>query len=552
MIWNKHNYFLKTKTLFIIFFLSTVLGCDYDFDNLSKVKAVETDFNTRIPLAQVNGKIWDFFKTVKQDQLQVDKGDSSIYIYAKRKLELPNSDDYLSAQLVDKSTSVNLNIGAISALKGTTVPAEVKETLRDEDRTINTTISADAGAIDSALLNDGSLKIAVELTDLGNSYVTVTASLPNLKTPEKKSTVITGDIGQPLSTSLSINLKGSTLVNSPSATSGIELPFTVETTLTIPKGTMVGLNPAIKVTVSIKDVEHKIVFADIASKSINPGKPEIISFSDLTGDLSKNGFDFDLKFTNPQLKIKTKNSYGVPFGITLNNVSTSADGAKAISLKNKSNSVITLSVSPATYNAKDQNITPIETVQTIDKTNSNVADLFAKIPESLQVGFTAEIDPKDTRNNFFSTNTDFSAEVEFKVPFEGIWNASITKSIPQPGNSKNDIEESLIEYIKLDIAYSNEIPLEIKLSLREKGKTEEILEITLEKAELKKGIYTTKRGTTTYEMDGKKAKNMLSVTELEMDVTLSSGGKSVEVKANQKFTMDWVFDIKMNEYKFSK
>jgi len=225
-----------------------------------------------------------------------------------------------------------------------------------------------------------------------------------------------------------------------------------------------------KVGDTVKDDEKISVKANLtgAETAVVYGDFKQESFSFSSQSLNLDLFDsFDqgaITFANPKIKIKVSNGYGFPIGIDLSKIravnQTSALNLKYDNDQGPVNMLVINGIETYSYEAPS-----VITEIIMDKTNSNISDLFSLKPTEITLDVIGNANPinKVPNLNFFaSNNKGFEAELEIEVPLDiKFENIELTESMDF--NNGEDIED-LVNFV-LVLNTENSIPLNGSLEI---------------------------------------------------------------------------------------
>lgn len=234
------------------------------------------------------------------------------------------------------------------------------------------------------------------------------------------------------------------------ATNNVVINFLAEFDFKL--GDTVKDDDKISLSANLTGAETEVIYGDF--------KQESFSFSSQSFpiDFFDNFRQGNVRFANPEMKIKATNGYGFPVGINLSNIKaknkTSSLNLRYDGDQNQENTIIIDGIE--TYSSS---ATPVITEIIIDKTNSNFSDLVSLKPSEIIIDVTGNANPINTFPNlnfFASINSGFQAELEIEVPLEVKFeNIELSRNVEF---NNNEDMENFVELI-LVLNTENSIPL---------------------------------------------------------------------------------------------
>lgn len=234
------------------------------------------------------------------------------------------------------------------------------------------------------------------------------------------------------------------------ATNNVVINFLAEFDFKL--GDTVKDDDKISLSANLTGAETEVIYGDF--------KQESFSFSSQSFpiDFFDNFRQGNVRFANPEMKIKATNGYGFPVGINLSNIKaknkTSSLNLRYDGDQNQENTIIIDGIE--TYSSS---ATPVITEIIIDKTNSNFSDLVSLKPSEIIIDVTGNANPINTFPNlnfFASINSGFQAELEIEVPLEVKFeNIELSRNVEF---NNNEDMENFVDLI-LVLNTENSIPL---------------------------------------------------------------------------------------------
>lgn len=175
-----------------------------------------------------------------------------------------------------------------------------------------------------------------------------------------------------------------------------------------------------------------------------------------------NKIEGDFRLANPSITLKYRNSFALPIRADLQ-----VTGYKG-------SETVPLGLAPVNFKfPKAPAETDKDTLFTISKKNSNIADLVSMPPEKIRFSGSVEMNPDgNTSNwgNYIFGNSRFIGDLEVEVPLELRMNnlhfADTVENFMKPKEDDNSpFNPEDFEYLRIDLTAENKFPLAIEVGM---------------------------------------------------------------------------------------
>ena len=454
---------MNTKKLVLLF---TILVTSCDISYLDNEVDVKWSGDLNMPIGQINYTLLDLFQELDINDINEDTAGNLSF-------------NYIESISGSENTNYDVVIEDISTfveIKSPLTPAVFEEAGVSSPYTI--VASEIAPGIPNPLLGPQNIseqkiqKLELSKNLTGASFnggeltlnivstfsvdVNITIEIPSLTSKSEGTTYQISQIVKNTGAQLKIPLENYNVdfthngSNFEQATNNIVIDFTVDFDFKL--GDTVKDDDKISLSANLTGAETEVIYGDF--------KQESFSFSSQSFpiDFFDNFGQGNVRFANPEMKIKATNGYGFPVGINLSNIKaknkTSSLNLRYDGDQNQENTIIIDGIE--TYSSS---ATPVITEIIIDKTNSNFSDLVSLKPSEIIIDVIGNANPINTFPNlnfFASINSGFQAELEIEVPLEVKFeNIELSRSVEF--NNGEDME-NLVDLI-LVLNTENSIPL---------------------------------------------------------------------------------------------
>ncbi|MDH5380653.1 MAG: hypothetical protein OEW75_07370 [Cyclobacteriaceae bacterium] len=357
------------KKLFAVGFISSFVlsGCFNELKDLDKIKSPELDPLLEFPVVDSHVIFSDFDDQIP-DFTVGTRSDGTTTLYFEKELYKVLATDYYSF-LPQASQTVTLT-GFTTTATGS-ASGSVSSIMQ-----IGTTNNE---SLETVELNAGTLEVSV-FSDFVNTDVTITIRISSLTINavalEQTFTVAVGQ------NNFNIDLAGA-ILNLSNGPSGFnQLPFDVDVSLSANGTPVTAVNKA-DVKLSILNPVFKMLYGTAGQQTFE-NRTGVQSINVL-GNTTATEFSIE----EPKVEVEIINSFGVPFNVSVNSFgvkdqqgnTTLLTGAAMTSLQPYSIGA------PIPPNQFGESVT---STITIDHTNSNLKDVFSKIPVEINYDASAE------------------------------------------------------------------------------------------------------------------------------------------------------------------
>ena len=454
---------MNTKKLVLLF---TILVTSCDISYLDNEVDVKWSGDLNMPIGQINYTLLDLFQELDINDINEDTAGNLSFNY----IESISGSENTSYDVVieDLSTFIEVETPLTSAIFAeaglisphTIVASEIapgipNPLIRKEQ--INTQVVQIfdlSKNLTAASFIDGQL--ILNFVSTLSSDVNVRIEIPSLTSKSENTTYQTSQIIGKDGLQLTIPLENYHIdfthngINFEQATNNFVINFIVEYDFKL--GDTVSDTDKVSLSANLTDAKTEVIYGDFEQESFS------FSSQSFPIDFFNNFGQGNVRFANPEMKIKATNGYGFPVGINLSNIKaknkTSSLNLRYDGDQNQENTIIIDGIE--TYSSS---ATPVITEIIIDKTNSNFSDLVSLKPSEIIIDVIGNANPINTFPNlnfFASINSGFQAELEIEVPLEVKFeNIELSRSVEF---NNNEDMENFVDLI-LVLNTENSIPL---------------------------------------------------------------------------------------------
>ena len=299
--------------------------------------------------------------------------------------------------------------------------------------------------LDSILIKAGAMLFS--LTSTFPADIDLAISIPSLQQQGagfQQNASFTG----PGTLSPSSDLQGATLDLTVNGTTTNTITFAITATIT-DTGQPINNTHSLDCSFGISGLGFNALFGDIDTRTIAWNADSI------DVDIFDNGLKGSIEFLSPAVRLDIRNSFGLPVGFDIANISVIDQDYSRIQLTGPAVSAPDnpyLLIGPSYSQIGQSMTTPID----INSGNSNMAQLFSSLPYYLEHHFGAVLDPPGNTQDFVLDNSRLAIGVHLELPFHGkISTLTISKQYDFDGLGIDDIRESIVR-----VKTINELPLD--------------------------------------------------------------------------------------------
>ncbi|MDG1743650.1 MAG: hypothetical protein P8H19_03550 [Polaribacter sp.] len=454
---------MSTKKLVL---LCTILVTSCNISYLDNEVDVKWSGDVNMPIGQINYTLTDLFQELDINDINEDTAGNLSFNY----IESISGSENTSYDVVieDLSTFIEVETPLTSAIFAeaglisphTIVASEIapgipNPLIRKEQ--INTQVVQIfdlSKNLTAASFIDGQL--ILNFVSTLSSDVNVRIEIPSLTSKSENTTYQTSQIIGKDGLQLTIPLENYHIdfthngINFEQATNNFVINFIVEYDFKL--GDTVSDTDKVSLSANLTDAKTEVIYGDFEQESFS------FSSQSFPIDFFNNFGQGNVRFANPEMKIKATNGFGFPIGIDLSTIKaknkTSSLNLRYDGDQNQENTIIIDGIE--TYSST---ATPVITEIIIDKTNSNFSDLLSLKPSEIIIDVIGNANPINTFPNlnfFASINSGFQAELEIEIPLEvNFENIELTRTVEF---NNNEDMENFVDFI-LVLNTENSIPL---------------------------------------------------------------------------------------------
>ena len=454
---------MSTKKLVL---LCTILVTSCNISYLDNEVDVKWSGDVNMPIGQINYTLTDLFQELDINDINEDTAGNLSFNY----IESISGSENTSYDVVieDLSTFIEVETPLTSAIFAeaglisphTIVASEIapgipNPLIRKEQ--INTQVVQIfdlSKNLTAASFIDGQL--ILNFVSTLSSDVNVRIEIPSLTSKSENTTYQTSQIIGKDGLQLTIPLENYHIdfthngINFEQATNNFVINFIVEYDFKL--GDTVSDTDKVSLSANLTDAKTEVIYGDFEQESFS------FSSQSFPIDFFNNFGQGNVRFANPEMKIKATNGFGFPIGIDLSTIKaknkTSSLNLRYDGDQNQENTIIIDGIE--TYSSS---ATPVITEIIIDKTNSNFSDLLSLKPSEIIIDVIGNANPINTFPNlnfFASINSGFQAELEIEIPLEvNFENIELTRTVEF---NNNEDMENFVDFI-LVLNTENSIPL---------------------------------------------------------------------------------------------
>ena len=454
---------MSTKKLVL---LCTILVTSCNISYLDNEVDVKWSGDVNMPIGQINYTLTDLFQELDINDINEDTAGNLSFNY----IESISGSENTSYDVVieDLSTFIEVETPLTSAIFAeaglisphTIVASEIapgipNPLIRKEQ--INTQVVQIfdlSKNLTAASFIDGQL--ILNFVSTLSSDVNVRIEIPSLTSKSENTTYQTSQIIGKDGLQLTIPLENYHIdfthngINFEQATNNFVINFIVEYDFKL--GDTVSDTDKVSLSANLTDAKTEVIYGDFEQESFS------FSSQSFPIDFFNNFGQGNVRFANPEMKIKATNGFGFPIGIDLSTIKaknkTSSLNLRYDGDQNQENTIIIDGIE--TYSST---ATPVITEIIIDKTNSNFSDLLSLKPSEIIIDVIGNANPINTfptLNFIASINSGFQAELEIEIPLEvNFENIELTRTVEF---NNNEDMENFVDFI-LVLNTENSIPL---------------------------------------------------------------------------------------------
>ena len=288
--------------------------------------------------------------------------------------------------------------------------------------------------LDSILIKAGLMQFSLTSTFPAN--IDLAISIPSVEQQGagfQQNASFTG----PGTLSPSSDLQGATLDLTVNGTTTSTITFAITATIT-DTGEPLNNTHTLDCSFGMSNLGFRGLFGNIGTRTF-PLNQDSIDV-DIFGD----GSAGNIAFLAPAVRLNVKNSFGLPVGFDIQNMSVIEQDESTIQLTGPA---VSAPANPYLLNGPSysQIGQSIATQIDINSGNSNMGQLFSSLPYYFEYDFGAVLDPPGNAQDFVLDNSRLAIGVHLELPFHGQISAlTISKQYDFDGLGIDDIGESIV------------------------------------------------------------------------------------------------------------
>jgi len=299
--------------------------------------------------------------------------------------------------------------------------------------------------LDSILIKAG--QVLFSLTSTFPTDIDLAISIPSLQ-QQGVEFQQNSSFNGPGTLSPSSDLQGATLDLTVNGTTTSTVTFAITATIT-DTGVPIDNTHRLDCSFGMTSLGFRGLFGNLATRMVP------LNTDSIDVDIFGNGSAGSIEFLSPAVRLDIRNSFGLPVGFDIQNISVIEHDNSTVPL---SGPAVSAPANPYLLNCPSYSqVGQSQTTQIdINSSNSNLPELFSSLPYYLKYQFGAVLDPPDNAQNFVLDNSSLAIGVHLELPFHGKISAlTITKQFDFDGLGIDEIREGVVRVKTL-----NEIPLD--------------------------------------------------------------------------------------------
>jgi len=312
--------------------------------------------------------------------------------------------------------------------------------------------------LDSVQIKSGNMRVYVRSTIQHTGELTISSEDIILNGQKYEKLITISDPSGNFEQTVNIPMDGATirLNNSVPDSTSLDLKFAFKL---ISSGADIQPSEEVQIINSFQNLEFRGAFGYIGLFD-----SLLIDKAELEFDLFPEGFEGLIKLANPQIRVRTGNSMGVPFDVGLLDLEAHFRDGSGIPLN-----IFDPDVNPLRINAPvSPDEYPVEDSTFIDNTNSDIHLAARSDLVSLQYSVRAEANPDGPRSNFIMDDSELAINVEGRIPMDlriKDFVLSDTFSFDLTEDEDADFTSDNIDNLMMRMKTDNGMPLDLGLQL---------------------------------------------------------------------------------------
>lgn len=388
-----------------------LLGC-YDYSNFDNVTIDPVQPHYVLPVVDSKISFKDLAERSDANTVITQKpGDTKYYLTFVDSMKAGFAEDEFTVPPFSLNYAYQLDAGEIPP-----IPLPAGQTLGPINKELSENYTPDADAeIKLIKLSQGSLTIRI--TNNFSNIINGTITLNSLLNPQGSPMVINLQNINPSQsflytindlTNYSIYLYNGSTYNT----------FTINASITITSlGNPISTSNRVEIEVSGNNLDFNYITGNV-NKTI--GIPD----KDFDVDIFRSARNADLMLTEPTLKLKIYNSYGIPIALNVNSFEATNNDNQTVYLANEgtpppSGTLLIGSPNYIKY-LTDLSQTVVEDSLKLNPENSNIEDVLGSAPKQFKLRSSVDIGNSSSYHDYFIKKNSFLKVVNLvEIPLEG-------------------------------------------------------------------------------------------------------------------------------------
>ena len=432
----------RLAAVLIFLFSSCILvSCLEELGNVDKIQKTTFEPSIDFPLVNSEFNMEEF----------LTEGESKARITEQGGLMVLTYDDSISTPLGELFFFLPDQQSPVLSITGSEVTFPTSGATVTINKTLSFTFNTASGEVlDSILVKAGQLLF--QMTSTFPADINLTVGIPTIQNQGagfQRDFTFVGPGTQNPTTNLAASVFD--LTGNGSTTNTVTFSISAQIT---DKGQAINSTHRLDFSFALDNLTFRGLFGDLGTRPIP------IPSDSINVDVFNNAFGGNVTLLSPSIRLDMKNSFGLPIGFNIQNISAIKENTSVATLSGPALSAPAnpyLLAAPS-YSQIGQSITSdIE----INSGNSNLPQLISSIPQYLAYRFQLALNPAAASKNFVLDTSRLTIGVHLELPFHGRISAlTLTKQFDFNGLGIDDPGKS-----KIKLKTINETPLEMSVQI---------------------------------------------------------------------------------------
>lgn len=457
-----------------LFTLGILSSCNFNYFENDIADFSFNDLEVKAPIGYLEYSVEDLLKKLEIEELQLNN-DGTLVLTKTETVEEEDNESY-DVPIINHTFKNSVN----TSISGSTFPVQFPYTLQEEDIAALPTNSIEMQFIENLTLNkklsgasftSGGLILSIESTFQSDMNIIVTIpTIINKSDNSAYSKTITLKGAQSEEVYVDLNEYDANFTHNGitfDKNTSNNLVINTIANITYKPGDIINTTDKINYNLSIEDTETEVIYCDFENEPFSFEKNISLDI-DFYKKYSEN---IDFIDTDAELNLIVKNGYGFPLGVLLTGIEANNDVDAPINLSYTSIIPEEIAIGnkfiidglTSYSNTEQDNVT---SQLTLNRDNSNINELIALKPKSINLLVSGNANPIDNNpnKNFFAINNNgLSADITLTVPVSVKFTDLKLELDPEPFELSEEIKN--IKNFNLIVTTSNQIPLSGKINL---------------------------------------------------------------------------------------